>query len=214
MERLSAFERNAVFATGTLQLAEKIKTLHSRPDITFSDFSTRRLQQKLAGIRHSCAGPGNARTNAGDLEYRMAIQYGLLPVGTMAHEMYMVLAGVMAQSDDTIRTSHNRVLQEWWEEYDWGLSIALTDTYGSDFFFCDMTAAQARTWKGLRQDSGDPMAFGRKPSPSMSGMALPHRISLSSSAMDWTWALSLSSPITSPVGYALALGGGRISRTM
>ena len=50
----------------------------------------------------------------------------------MAHEMYMVLAGVMAQSDDAIRTSHNRVLQEWWGG-GWGLSIALTDTYGSDF---------------------------------------------------------------------------------
>jgi nicotinate phosphoribosyltransferase len=92
----------------------------------------------------------------------MAMQYGLLPIGTLAHEMYMVLAGVMAQSEDTIRASHNRVLQEWWEEYGWGLSIALTDTYGSDFFFRDMTAEQARAWKGLRQDSGDPIAFGEK----------------------------------------------------
>ena len=54
------------------------------------------------------------------------------------------------------------MLQEWWQEYGWGLSIALTDTYGTDFFFRDMTAAQARAWKGLRQDSGDPMAFGEK----------------------------------------------------
>ena len=47
------------------------------------------------------------------------------------------------------------------EEYDWGLSIALTDTYGSDFLLrhdCRTGAA----WKGLRQDSGDPMAFGEK----------------------------------------------------
>jgi nicotinate phosphoribosyltransferase len=68
----------------------------------------------------------------------------------------------MAQSDDTIRASHNRVLREWWEEYGVGLSIALTDNYGTDFFFRDMTAEQARVWKGLRQDSGDPMAFGEK----------------------------------------------------
>jgi nicotinate phosphoribosyltransferase len=72
----------------------------------------------------------------------------------------MVMAGMMADNDDTVCASHNRVLQEWWEEYGWGLSIALTDTYGSDFFFRDMTTEQARAWKGLRQDSGDPMAFG------------------------------------------------------
>ena len=163
LERLSAFERDAVLATGTLQLAEKIKTLRSRPDITFSDFGTRRrfsrswqeyvvrvLAQEMPG---QLLGTSNTA---------MAMQYGLLPIGTLAHEMYMVLAGVMAQSDDTIRASHNRVLQEWWEEYGWGLSIALTDTYGTDFFFRDMTAEQARAWKGLRQDSGDPMAFGEK----------------------------------------------------
>jgi nicotinate phosphoribosyltransferase len=163
MERLSAFESDAVFATGTLQLAEKIKTLRSRPDITFSDFGTRRrfsrswqeyvvrvLAQEMPG---QMLGTSNTA---------MAMQYGLLPIGTLAHEMYMVLGGGIAQSDDTIRASHNRVLQEWWQEYGWGLSIALTDTYGTDFFFRDMTAEQARAWKGLRQDSGDPMAFGEK----------------------------------------------------
>jgi nicotinate phosphoribosyltransferase len=163
MEHLSAFERDAVFATGTLQLAEKIKTLHNRPDITFSDFGTRRRFSRswqeyvIRVLAQEIPGQMLGTSNTA-----MAMQYGLLPVGTMAHEMYMVLAGVMAQSDDTIRASHNRVLQEWWEEYGLSLSIALTDTYGTDFFFCDMTAAQARAWKGLRQDSGDPMAFGEQ----------------------------------------------------
>jgi nicotinate phosphoribosyltransferase len=150
-------------ATGTLRLAEKINILRARPDITFSDFGTRRrfsrswqeyvirvLAQEIPG---QLLGTSNTA---------MAMQYGLLPMGTMAHELYMVMAGIMAESDATIRASHNRVLQEWWEEYGWGLSIALTDTYGSDFFFRDMTTAQARAWKGLRQDSGDPLAFGEK----------------------------------------------------
>jgi len=163
MARLSAFERDVVMATGTLRLAEKIKVLRARPDIAFSDFGTRRrfsrswqeyvlrlLAQELPG---QLLGTSNTA---------MAMQYGLLPIGTMAHELYMVMAGLMADSDATIRASHNRVLQEWWDEYGWGLSIALTDTYGSDFFFRDMTAAQARAWKGVRQDSGDAMACGEK----------------------------------------------------
>jgi nicotinate phosphoribosyltransferase len=54
------------------------------------------------------------------------------------------------------------VLAEWWDEYGHDLSIALTDTYGSDFFFKDMTREQALQWKGLRQDSGDAIAFGNK----------------------------------------------------
>lgn len=163
LERLSAFERDVVLATGTLRLADKVKILRTRPDISFSDFGTRRrfsrdwqsyvvrvLAQELPG---QCLGTSNTA---------MAMQYGLLPIGTLAHEMFMVMAGMMADDDVTLRASHNRVLQEWWDEYGWGLSIALTDTYGTDFFFRDMTAAQARAWKGLRQDSGDPMAFGEK----------------------------------------------------
>ena len=163
MQRLSAFERDVVMATGTLRLAEKIKILRARPDIAFSDFGTRRRFSRSwqEYVVHVLAQeiPGQL---LGTSNTAMAMQYGLLPMGTMAHEMFMVMAGIRAESDTTIRASHNRVLQEWWEEYGAGLSTALTDTYGSDFFFRDMTTAQARVWKGLRQDSGDPIAFGEK----------------------------------------------------
>lgn len=81
---------------------------------------------------------------------------------TSAHELYMGLSGIMHSSDEEIRASHNKVLQDWREEYGWGLSIALTDQYGSDFFFQDMTPDQAREWKGLRQDSGNPFEWTDK----------------------------------------------------
>jgi nicotinate phosphoribosyltransferase len=163
LARLSAFERDVVMATGTLRLADKITILRTRPDITFSDFGTRRrfsrswqeyvIRALAQEIPQQLLGTSNTA---------MAMQYNLLPMGTLAHEMFMVMAGVMADNDDTIRAAHNRVLQEWWDEYGGGLSIALTDTYGTEFFFRDMTAEQARAWKGLRQDSGDPMAFGEQ----------------------------------------------------
>ena len=47
-------------------------------------------------------------------------------------------------------------------QYGEPLSIALTDTYGTDFFFRDFTPEQAQAWRGLRHDSGDPFAFGEK----------------------------------------------------
>lgn len=163
LARQKALERDVVFATGTLRLAEKIARLRARPEITFNEFGTRRrfsqawhayvvrmLAQELPG---QMLGTSNTA---------LAMQYGLLPTGTMAHEMFMVMAAMMSAHDETLRASHNRILQEWWETYGAGLSIALTDTYGSAFFFTDMTAAQAQRWRGLRQDSGDPVAFGEQ----------------------------------------------------
>lgn len=163
LKPLSPLARDAVTATGTLRLAEKVNTLRARPDIRFSDFGTRRrfsrnwqayvvrtLSQELPG------------QSLGTSNIALAMQYGLRPIGTLAHEMFMVMAGFMSATDDSLRASHNRVLHEWWDEYSLGLSIALTDTYGSAFFFRDMTATQAHAWKGLRQDSGDPIAFGEQ----------------------------------------------------
>lgn len=163
MERLSTFERDTVLATGTLRLAEKITALRSRPEITVSDFGTRRRfsrsWQQYVNTVMAQELPGQF---LGTSNTAQAMQYSLLPIGTLAHELYMVMAGIMAHDDATLHASHNRVLQEWWEEYGFGLSIALTDTYGTDFFFNDMTADQARAWKGLRQDSGDPIAMGEQ----------------------------------------------------
>lgn len=44
---------------------------------------------------------------------------------------------------------------------DGSLGIALTDTFTTRPFFDDFVAnpARARRWKGLRQDSGDPLKF-------------------------------------------------------
>jgi nicotinate phosphoribosyltransferase len=90
------------------------------------------------------------------------MKHDIDPKGTVAHETDMAISGIMHDSDETIRKSHNQFLRDWWNEYGYGLSIALTDTYGTDFFYKDMTTDQARKWKGVRQDSGDPIEFIRK----------------------------------------------------
>lgn len=163
MGRLSSFERQQVYATGVLRLARKIKKLKKHPDITFCDFGTRRRfsggwqDYEVGVLKEELPGQFLGTSNT-----YLAAKHGLLPMGTSAHEMDMGLSGIFHGSDEEIRASHQRNLQDWWDEYGWGLSIALTDTYGTDFFFRDMTPDQARTWKGLRQDSGDPFEFGEK----------------------------------------------------
>ena len=163
MSRLSRFEREAVQAEGILRLKRKIKKLRAKPKLRFSEFGTRRRfsgehQDYVVGV----LAEEIPEQLLGTSNVLLAMKHGLLPMGTSAHEMPMTMTGIMHGSDDDILASHNRALQDWWDEYGWGLSIALTDTFGTDFFFRDMTKEQAHDWKGLRQDSGDPMVFGKK----------------------------------------------------
>jgi len=155
---------DAPWEEGLERLERKIALIKAEPRIVFSDFGTRRRfsrawQDALIGKLSREVAP---RQFSGTSNVFFARKYSLAPIGTMAHEMFMVMSGVMHDSDTTIYASHNRVLQDWWDYYDFDLSIALTDTYGNDFFFRNLSPDHARNLKGLRQDSGDPIAFGEK----------------------------------------------------
>ena len=89
----------------------------------------------------------------------LAMKLGLTPVGTFAHEMPMVYSGIY--NNDLVE-SHRKMLDDWFRFYGERLSVALTDTYGSEFFFRDFTTEQANNWRGLRQDSGDPFEFAER----------------------------------------------------
>ena len=164
MRKLSRFERDKVRAEGIKRLAEKMEILKKRPDITFTDFGTRRrFSGEWQGYVVGTLAEELPLTQfRGTSNVYLAAKHSLLPMGTDAHERGMALSGIFHGSDDEIRASHNKVLRDWWDEYGEGLSIALTDTYGTDFFFSDMTQEQARNWKGLRQDSGDPLLWTDK----------------------------------------------------
>lgn len=160
MRRLSKFEKSRIYAEGLRRLGEKIDILKKRPDITFCDFGTRRrFEREWHDAVIEILANELSKQFLGTSNAHLAMKYSLLPMGTDAHERAMAMSGIFHGSDDEIRASHNKNLQDWWNEYDWGLSVALTDTYGTDFFFSDMTEEQARLWKGLRQDSGDPFIF-------------------------------------------------------
>jgi len=150
---------------GSKRLREKIEKLKANPGVTFSEFGTRRRFSRnwQDGVVASLA---NALPDQmlGTSNVALAMKYNLKPIGTMAHELFMVMSGAYrARGNDTdgsIVASHNTVLQEWWDLYGVDMSIALTDTYGTEFFFKDMTKEQAENFRGLRQDSGDPFEFG------------------------------------------------------
>ncbi len=156
-------ELQDLYDEGNRRLETKITKLLSRPDIKFADFGTRRrfsadwhehVIQKLAlELPKQFIGTSNPW---------FAYKYNLTPIGTFAHEMPMVYAGIEDGDGSNPLNGHNRMLRDWDDTYHGDLSVALTDTFGSEFFFNDFTPDQARTWNGLRHDSGDPIKFGER----------------------------------------------------
>jgi nicotinate phosphoribosyltransferase len=164
ISKRTQFLAEAARAEGIVLLAEKISILESHPEVVFCDFGTRRRfsaawQRYVVRSLQQHFGSSQFLGTSNTLLSKQLI---LTPKATFGHEMFMVLAALAGDDDDSLRNSHNKVLQDWWKLYGHSLSIALTDTFGSEFFFSDMTAEQARQWIGLRQDSGDPFVFGER----------------------------------------------------
>lgn len=161
--QLSRFGQDNIRALGKCLLGEKIKRIRANPDIRFSDFGTRRrFSREWQDYVVSMLAEEVPGQFLGTSNVELAMKHGVVPMGTSAHERDMAVAAILHSRGEDIRGALGIVLGEWWAEYRWGLSIALTDTWGTDFFFSRMTRAQARLWKGLRQDSGDPFAFAEK----------------------------------------------------
>jgi len=130
---------------------------------SFSDFGTRRrrsyhaheivvkaLIQASKDIHSKGALPITSNVH-------FAHKYGLIPIGTIAHEWFMGVAALKGYENA------NSVSMALWEEVypENSALIALTDTFSSQAFFKDFVTdpERARRWTGLRQDSGDPFAF-------------------------------------------------------
>jgi len=148
--------------SGFAELQDKIELSKKEP-FRFIDFGTRRRFSKSWHnivirnlIAYGC--PGFFATS----NVFLAKTYNIKPVGTFAHELPMVLAGINDYNLEVLKNSHNKMLTLWEYMYGKELSIALTDTFGTDFFFRDFSIEKAKFWKGLRQDSGDPFEFGEK----------------------------------------------------
>ncbi len=145
---------------GRKRLERKIEILNQYPEIKIVEFGTRRRfnfawQEEVVLELNQ-----KAKENfLGTSNVHLAQKHKLQAFGTFAHEMDMVFSGIFRND---LKNSHRKMLEFWWNLYGERLSIALTDTYGTDFFFQDFTREQALKWRGLRQDSGDPIEFGEK----------------------------------------------------
>jgi len=171
LRQVSRFERQAIFAEGIRRLRDKISVIRHCPDIRFSDFGTRR---RFAGVwqyfldevlRDELNGGSAEGQFLGTSNTHGAMVTAIAPVGTSAHELPMILAGLLDQGDASpapLRRAQRQVIDDWWELYGVALSIFLPDTFGTDLFFSVVTDDDLRQWKGFRWDSGPMIEFGER----------------------------------------------------
>jgi nicotinate phosphoribosyltransferase len=112
------------------------------------DFRTQNLVVKTMRDREDFSGTSNVL---------LAMNHGIKPIGTMAHEWIM---GVSAL--ESLRHANRYALRIWSDVYKGNLGIALPDTFGTAAFFGDFDGYLARLFDGVRHDSGNAFEFGDK----------------------------------------------------
>ncbi len=156
---LDSNQRDALMEEGKKRLEEKIAYIKANIAIVFSDFGTRRRFSKAwqEYVVRTLAESLDPSQFVGTSNVYLAKKYKLKAIGTNAHELSMVYASL----DNDLTASQRVLLDDWWELYGFALATALTDTYGSPYFFREVfTKERANQWKGTRQDSGDPAKYG------------------------------------------------------
>jgi nicotinate phosphoribosyltransferase len=126
----------------------------------FADFGTRRRfslewHRQLLETMPCLRDPNQF---VGTSNVLFAKEFGVRPIGTMAHEWLQAGQAMGVPLIDSQRF----MLQHWADEYRGSLGIALTDVIGTQAFMIDFDAYFAKLYDGVRQDSGDPIEFGER----------------------------------------------------
>lgn len=129
----------------------------------FSEFGTRRRfskdMQRIA-IKKLSETRFCASNFVGTSNVFFAKQFGVTPVGTMAHEWIMCTG--QGNHKHNPAYSNWYALDAWVKEYGVLNGIALTDTITTDCFLEDFQLTYATLFNGVRHDSGDPIEWGEK----------------------------------------------------
>lgn len=152
---------------GRRRLNEKIALLrdfgargrHGRYPFEFFDFGVRRRfsaawqEEVVATFAREVPEFFKGTSNV-----HLAKQYGIIPIGTMAHEYLQTFQATGVQ----LKGFQKAALENWVQEYRGDLGVALTDVVGMDAFLADFDLYFSKLFDGLRHDSGDPVVWGEK----------------------------------------------------
>ncbi|KMY86888.1 Nicotinate phosphoribosyltransferase [Candidatus Paraburkholderia calva] len=155
-------QRKPEFETGRERLRDKIKLLVTPPeysDCKIADYGTRRRFSKqwheevLITLKERLGAQFTGTSNV-----LFAMQHGLRPLGTMAHE-YLQACQALGPH---LRDSQIFGFEMWAKEYRGDLGIALSDVYGMKAFLRDFDMYFCKLFDGARHDSGDPFDWGER----------------------------------------------------
>ena len=159
LARLNEMELDVLYARAKTRLWQKIERLRTTPEVSISEFGTRRRHSFLwqeyvvetmrATLGDSMAGSSNTF---------LAYKHDLEAMGTNAHELPMAMAA-LANDDTALHAAQYRVLELWQQSYGGELLILLPDTFGTTQFL-DGAPDWVADWTGQRVDSKDPIVAG------------------------------------------------------
>ena len=159
------YDEEKLMESFSRRLEEKIGWLKSgKYNISsFSEFGLRRRlcakAQELAVKRLAEETYPGSRF-VGTSNVYLAKQFGLSPVGTMAHEWIMCVG--QGNHKHNPAYSNWYALDAWVKEYGILNGTALTDAITTDCFLKDFQLTYATLFSGVRHDSGDPVEWGEK----------------------------------------------------
>lgn len=136
------------------QMEQKV-AIATKHNLYFADFGMRRRFSTLSEevvIEYMKA---HCPTFTGTSTVALAMKYNIRPIGTMAHECFMLQAAI-----HTPKEANYEVMEQWVDVYDGNLGTVLTDTYTVDAFLRNFSMKLAKLYDGVRHDSGDPKLFG------------------------------------------------------
>lgn len=194
--------------TGEARLQAKIDQVQAfddGEDFRFAEFGTRRrfsgqwqrrmFERLAAALPQQLVGTSNVL---------LAMQSGLPPIGTMAHEFLQACQAAGPRLVDSQRYA----LEAWVQEYRGDLGIALSDVIGLDAFIRDFDLYFCKLFDGVRQDSGDPFAWGERMLEHYRSMRIDARYKtfVFSDGLDMERAYALYQHFKGRVGTSFGIG--------
>ncbi len=153
------------FVEGRKRLDTKILELQADGlrELKIADYGTRRRfgkawHEEVLRTLVTRLGTGISGQLAGSSNVLFAMQLGLIPLGTMAHEYLQACQGLGPR----LRDSQVFGFESWAKEYRGDLGIALSDVYGMSAFLRDFDMYFCKLFDGARHDSGDPFQWGER----------------------------------------------------
>ncbi|MBB70811.1 MAG: nicotinate phosphoribosyltransferase [Legionellales bacterium] len=150
------------YTEGKQRLADKIIFLKNETpagEFKFSEFGTRRrFSREWQEYVIKTLGAELAPNLIGTSNVYYAKEFGMTPIGTMAHE-YLQACQTLGPR---LVYSQKFAFEKWAQEYRGELGIALSDVYGLEAFINDFDLYFCKLFDGARHDSGDPFEWGER----------------------------------------------------